>query len=244
MPQLPDKSVDMILCDLPYGTTACKWDTIIPFEPLWAQYKRLIKDNGVIALTASQPFTSALVMSNPENFKYALVWDKGLPTGFQMAKIRPLKQHEDILIFSLNRSTYNPQKVERVKPRIYNRGPAVVGGETLNEVKHDGKDRTLTHYEPRSIFCIPNANNKAKIHPTQKPTELFEYLISTYSNPDEIILDNCAGSFTTAIACINTNRKYICIEKDEHYFNIGSERIRKHIKQLNKESNQSQKGES
>lgn len=234
MPTLPDKLVDMILCDLPYGTTACKWDTIISFEPLWAQYKRLIKDNGAIVLTASQPFTSALVMSNPGWFKYALVWDKSLPTGFQMAKIRPLKQHEDVLIFCSGVGTYNPQKIERKVPRTYNRGPASVGGETLNEVKHDGKDRVLTHYEPRSIFCIQNANNKGKLHPTQKPTGLFEYLIRTYTNEGDTVLDNCAGSFTTSIACINTNRRYICIEKDPDYFKIGSDRIKNHLTKLGK----------
>ncbi len=228
MPTLADKSIDMILCDLPYGTTACKWDTVIPFEPLWRQYKRLIKDNGAIVLTASQPFTSALVMSNPGWFKYSLVWDKALPTGFQMASLRPLKQHEDVLIFCKGTGTYNPQKVERWKPRIYNRGPAIVGGETLNEVKHDGKDRTLTHYEPRSIFCIPNANNKEKEHPTQKPVALFEYLIRTYTNEGDTVLDNCAGSGTTGVACLNTGRKFILIEKDAGYCEIIRKRIAEH----------------
>jgi site-specific DNA-methyltransferase (adenine-specific) len=182
MAEIPDGSVDMVMCDLPYGTTACKWDSMIPFGSLWGAYRRACKRNAAIVLTASQPFTSALVMSNAADFKYCWVWDKGLPTGFQMAAIRPLKQHEDIAVFYAEQATYNPQKVLRDKPRKYNRGPAVVGGETLNHVAHDGKDRVLTHYEPRSVIREVNANNRDKVHPTQKPVALMEYLIRTYTN--------------------------------------------------------------
>ena len=225
MKQMPDQCVDMVICDLPYGITACKWDSIIPFEPLWAQYTRIIQQNGIIVLTASQPFTSALIISKLDWFKYAMVWDKALPTGFQMSGLRPLKQHEDVIIFCQGSGTYNPQKVLRRKPRIYNRGGAVVGGETLNEVKHDGQDRILTHYEPRSIFCVSNTNNKAKEHPTQKPVPLFEYLIRTYSNEGDLILDNCAGSGTTGIACINTKRSFVLVEIDPGYCEIARKRI-------------------
>lgn len=236
MREIPDGSVDMVMADLPYGTTACKWDSVIPFEPLWEAYRRVCKKNAAIVLTASQPFTSALVMSNVKDFKYCWVWDKGLPTGFQMAANRPLKQHEDVVVFYAKQPSYNPQKILRDKPRIYNRGPAVVGGETLNHIIHDGKDRVLTHYEPRSIIREVNANNKGKVHPTQKPVALMEYLIRTYTNEGEAVLDNTMGSGTTGVACVNTGRRFIGIERDEEYMKIAESRIAAAVKSAVAES--------
>ena len=222
MKQIPDCSVDMILCDLPYGTTACKWDTIIPFEPLWEQYERIIKDNGAIVLTAAQPFTSALVMSNPKMFKYSWIWDKVKPSGFQVAKYRPMMRQEDVLVFGKGRINYNPIMTLREKVKT----SRVYSSSDSNPLKNnDGKNRTYTHKYPQSILTFSNAVQKGKIHPTQKPVPLFEYLIRTYTNEGETVLDNCAGSFTTAVACDNTNRNWICMEKEEKYCNIGLTRI-------------------
>jgi len=224
MKKLPGRCIDMILCDLPYGTTACKWDHVIPFEPLWKEYKRLIKDRGAIVLTASQPFTSALVMSNTQDFKYELVWDKCLPTGFALAKIQPLKQHENILVFGKGKIIYNPQKEKRPIPRIYNRTqPGYSGSSNLKS--HDGKDRVLEYYEPRSLLTFSNANNKDKQHPTQKPVALFEYLIKTYTNEGDLVLDNCIGSGTTAVAAKRTGRHFIGIELSEEYCEIARKRV-------------------
>ena len=224
MKEIPDKSIDMILCDLPYGTTACKWDTIIPFEPLWKQYERIIKDNGAIVLTASQPFASALVMSNPKLFKYEWIWDKVLPTGFAIAKHQPMKQHEQVLVFGKGKVVYNPMLTPREKPRVYNRTHEKYEG-SENLQKHDGEDRVLTHYQPRTIIKESNANQKGKVHPTQKPVPLFEYLIKTYTNEGDTVLDNCMGSGTTGVACLNTNRNFIGIELDNKYFEIAKQRI-------------------
>ena len=222
MKRIPDCSVDMILCDLPYGTTACKWDTIIPFEPLWEQYERIIKDNGAIVLTAAQPFTSALVMSNPKMFKYSWIWDKVKPSGFQVAKYRPMMRQEDVLVFGKGRINYNPIMTLREKVKT----SRVYSSSDSNPLKNnDGKNRTYTHKYPQSILTFSNAVQKGKIHPTQKPVPLFEYLIRTYTNEGETVLDNCAGSFTTAVACDNTNRNWICMEKEEKYCNIGLTRI-------------------
>jgi len=227
MKRIADKSVDMILCDLPYGTTACKWDTIIPFEPLWEQYERVIKDNGAIVLTASQPFTSALVMSNPGIFKYSLVWNKVNSSSGLHAKNQPLRSHEDIHVFGKNKIMYNPQMVvatERVdKERLIPNGDAF-SGKSKKRV-YDNKGLKY----PKSILTFSNANQRGKLHPTQKPVALFEYLIRTYTNENETVLDNCMGSGTTAIAAINTNRNYIGFEMDTNYFNLANERIEQHL---------------
>jgi site-specific DNA-methyltransferase (adenine-specific) len=227
MKAIPDKSVDMILCDLPYGTTACKWDTIIPFEPIWKQYKRLIKDNGAIVLTASQPFTSALVMSNPGMFKYCWVWDKKKGGSPLLSKIQPIRITEDVVVFGKGRVTYNPIMTPRDNPvsRGKNKG---VASETTNNAFIE--DKIYTEFYPKNILEISNADQTNKIHPTQKPVALFEYLIKTYTNEEELVLDNCSGSGTTAISCINTNRNYICIEKDNDYFNKSVERINNHVR--------------
>jgi len=226
MKYIDDKSIDMILCDLPYGTTQCKWDIVIPFEPLWEQYERIIKDNGAIVLFGSQPFTSALVMSNLKLFKYEWIWQKTLATNFMLVKKQPAKKHENILVFYKKQPTYNPQmeigKPYKDKPR--KRTVGIHGNaETIKKaINNEG-----TRY-PSSVQLFSNGNN-GNVHPTQKPVELCEYLIKTYTNENELVLDNCIGSGTTAIACINTNRNYIGFELDKEYYEIAKNRINKHI---------------
>lgn len=231
MKDIPDGSVDMILADLPYGTTACKWDSVIPFEPLWEQYERVIKDNGAIVLTASQPFTTKLINSNINLFKYELIWDKVKPSSGLHAKQQPLRQHENILIFGKNKIEYNPQmkKTElRIdKPRVANNGEAFGGKNVLRQ--HNNKGLKY----PRSILKVSNANQRGKIHPTQKPVALLEYLIKTYTNENETVLDNTMGSGSTGVACQNTNRNFIGFELDETYFNIAKERLENNMEQLN-----------
>ena len=225
MKRIPDKSIDMILCDLPYGTTACKWDTVIPFEPLWEQYKRIIKDNGAIVLTASQPFTSALVMSNLKMFKYCWVWDKKKPGAIGIAKYQPLRYTEDIVVFSKKTTRYFPQMVNREKVKVSrNYKHSEINAPSLKEMS---ENKEYTQKFPSNIIEVSNANQNNKLHPTQKPVALFEYLIKTYTNEGETVLDNCMGSGTTAIACINTNRNFIGFEIDKHYCDIANERIRK-----------------
>ena len=224
MPKIVDKSIDMILCDLPYGTTACKWDTIIPFEPLWEQYKRIIKDNGAIVLTASQPFTSALVMSNPDMFKYSLIWDKVKSSQPHLSKIQPMKRHEDILIFGKGKVNYYPQKVLKDKPR------KAYGSKMTKDNDHKLGLKQLspyliTHSFPTSIIPFSNADNTTRVHPTQKPVALFEYLIKTYTNERDLVLDNCAGSGTTGVACKELGRNFIGIEISPEYFKIAQNRI-------------------
>jgi len=231
---MPDlEPIDMILCDLPYGTTACKWDTIIPFEPLWKEYKRLIKDNGAIVLTASQPFTSALVMSNIEMFKYEWIWEKHKGTNFLLAYKMPLKIHENVCIFYKEQSLYNPQKLEGFtycRRGSHNKRKAGVFGKK-EPIRYSEKHEP-TKRLPVSIQKFSNHNQKANsFHPTQKPVALFEYLIKTYTNEGDTVLDNCAGSGTTAIACMKTNREYILIEKEEKYCEISAKRIENERKQ-------------
>lgn len=230
MKLIPDGSIDMILCDLPYGTTACKWDTIIPLEPLWEQYERIIKNNGAIVLTAAQPFTSKLVSSNYEMFKYEWIWDKVTARGHLVAKKRPMSQHENILVFGLGSITYNPQMVDRPKDKIeYRKKTEYKRTEIMGGVSSAPKDRIYDKWYPKTIITSSNASSSLKsLHPTQKPVALFEYLIKTYTNEGDLVLDNCAGSGTTGIACINLNRKYILIEQDEYYVGVIKDRISKH----------------
>lgn len=227
MQNIPDGSVDMILADLPYGTTQCSWDSIIPFEPLWAHYKRVIKPNGAIILTASQPFTSALVMSNPKMFKYTWVFKKSLPVGHGYAKFRPMSNHEDICVFAKGKTIYNPQFVPRDSPRVYTRKNASLSGSSSMS-SHDGKTRVLEGKYPLTVQEFNTSVQKGKVHPTQKPVALFEYLIKTYTNEGDLVLDNVAGSGTTGEACENLNRRYILIEQDEKYFNTLTQRINVH----------------
>jgi site-specific DNA-methyltransferase (adenine-specific) len=224
MKLIPDKSIDMILCDLPYGTTSCKWDTIIPLEPLWEQYKRIIKDNGAIVLTAAQPFTSNLVMSNIEWFKYALVWDKVNASSGLHAKLQPLRSHEDILIFGKGKITYNPQMEKAEKHRLDKEREIPNGDAFGGKLKKRIYDNKGLKY-PKSIIKISNANQRGKFHPTQKPVALFEYLIKTYTNEGEIVLDNCIGSGTTAVAALKTNRRFIGFETEPEYIQIANKRL-------------------
>ena len=225
MAQLPDASVDMILCDLPYGTTACKWDTVIPFEPLWAQYRRVAKRNAAIVLTAAMPFTAALVMSNPRDFRYSLVWDKvNKYTGYANANKMPMRRHEDILIFYGALPTFNKQ---------YRQGRPFVSRVTGGAGQHMGRtglpeDRQTVNtglHNPCSIVDIKAKTPEQGLHPTQKPVALMEYMIRTYTREGEVVLDNCMGSGTTGVACVNTGRQFIGIERDPGYFKIASERI-------------------
>jgi len=229
MQNIPDKSIDAIICDLPYGTTACKWDTIIPFELLWEQYKRIIKDNGAIVLFGSQPFTSALVMSNVKMFKYEWVWNKKLGGNSMLVKYQPYKIHENILVFGKGKTIYNPIMEIRGKERIKN-------GKTSKEIENafnvKGGEKTYNNiYYPQSILEKTNAGRTGRLHPTQKPEALLEYLVKTYTNEGDTVLDNTMGSGTTGVACKNLNRSFIGIEMDDKYFEIAKKRIESHVVQ-------------
>lgn len=231
MNDIPDKSVDMILCDLPYGTTACKWDSIIPLDKLWEQYQRLIKDNGAIVLFGSQPFTTALIMSNIKEYKATWYWKKERGTNFVQAKRYPMRVIEECLLFCKGTPTYNPI-LRKVKPYSHVLPKPKKGTSQHMDSKSVDSEGNRIYKSYNTAYPINvlefSRDNMAKgksLHPTQKPVALFEYLIRTYTNECETILDNCAGSFTTSIACLNTNRNYICIEKDEGYCDIGRQRI-------------------
>jgi len=231
MKRIPDGSIDMILADLPYQATANKWDSIIPFKPLWEQYERIIKDRGAIALTAQTPFDKKLGYSNLKLLRYEWIWDKKLGSGSLNAKKVPLKRHENILIFYKKAPTYNPQMR---KGRYRNKSTSKPSSNSGNygEIKHV-KDNYNDDYYPTSILEFSNANVRGRLHPTQKPVALFEYLIKTYTNEGETVLDNVMGSGTTAIACMNTERNYVGFELDETYYEKSLERIENHVQQLN-----------
>ena len=244
MKRIPDKSVDMILCDLPYGTTACKWDTIIPFEPLWEQYERVIKDNGAILLFGSEPFSSHLRLSNLKKYKYDWKWDKVTGTGHLVAKFQPMQKIEDIMVFGKGRITYNPQmklltdeeyktKIGKISKKKSYKSKSELTGEK-NELSVTDRDIESYKYKhPNNVLTyskyMKECNNVKRLHPTQKPVALFEYLIKTYTNEGDLVLDNCMGSGTTAIACMNTNRNFIGFELDETYYNIAKDRIENHV---------------
>ena len=220
MKDIPDKSIDMILTDPPYGTTACKWDTVIPFDKLWEQYNRVIKDNGAIVLFGSQPFTSKLICSNIENYKYDWIWDKKKAPNFRGVKYQPLIPYEIISVF--NTTKYNPQMTEG-KMRKKGGNPSKYEEQAISK---GTKPKINNLYYPKAILEFSKANNKESgLHPTQKPVALLEYLIKTYTSENEVVLDSCMGSGSTGIACANTNRNFIGIELDENYFNIAKERI-------------------
>jgi site-specific DNA-methyltransferase (adenine-specific) len=240
MSGIEDKSIDMILCDLPYGTTACKWDTILPFVSLWEQYERVIKDNGAIVLFCQQPFTAALVSSNYALFKYMWYWRKSRPSGFVNARLKPLKDIEEIAVFSKgstangakNNMIYVPQGLVEVNKK-WKRPKRYGDGKGVNTMRENHSLDRVIEYEnyPRQVLDY-EMHNVGQIHPTQKPVALFEYLIKTYTKEGEVVLDNTAGSMTTAIASINTDRDFIVIEKDPEYFRKGSERVNNHIEDL------------
>jgi site-specific DNA-methyltransferase (adenine-specific) len=225
MKEIPDKSIDAIICDLPYGTTQCSWDSIIPFDKLWEQYKRIRKDNTPIVLFGSEPFSTYLRMSNIKEYKYDWIWDKKSTSGFLNAKKQPLKRYEIISVFSNGKHLYYPQMVVRGKVRCkgsYNKKNGngdMVYGKFNNQIKYNNE------YYPTNILEFSNANQNDKIHPTQKPVALLGYLIKTYSNEGDLILDNCSGSGTTAVACHELGRRFICIEKDKDYYEQSKERL-------------------
>jgi site-specific DNA-methyltransferase (adenine-specific) len=228
MPDIPDGSVDMVLTDPPYGTTACKWDSVIPFEPMWEHLKRITKPNGAIVLTASQPFTSALIMSNVGMFRHNFVWDKVSPTGHLNAKIKPLLRHEDVIVFSQSKHgsmEYHPQmRTGKYRNKSPKRSTDGVEGRCYGVVDHKG-DNYNDQYYPTTIYEHSTANRLNKQHPTQKPVALMEYLIRTYTNEGETVLDFTMGSGTTGVACANLARSFIGIEMDADYFALASKRI-------------------
>lgn len=239
MKNISDKSIDLILCDLPYGTISCSWDVIIPFDKLWEHYNRIISPSGNIVLFASQPFTTDLITSNRKNFKYCLVWEKNVPTGMTYSKYRPMKYHEDVCVFNSGNSIYNPIKKERVGEgkSCYNY-EHYAGNSNHTKVEKIKKRYDPDFVNPSSILkfdVVPNRSGK--LHPTQKPVELLEYLIETFSNEDSVILDNCMGSGSTGVACSNLNRNFIGIEKETEYFDIAKSRIENNITKIsNKKS--------
>ena len=236
MKDIPNKSIDMILCDLPYGTTACKWDVIIPFEPLWKQYNRVIKDNGAIVLFATQPFTTLLIGSNIKCYKHSWVWHKKNAGNILVAKYQPLKTTEDIVVFSKSgkRVNYYPIMTsghkDRSKEKPRRKRSDLFSGIKSGEFK-EGTNKKPDERYPKHLIEFSNASQKDRLHPTQKPVNLLEYLIKTYTKEGETVLDNCMGSGSTGVACINTNRNFIGIELDENYFNIAKERIENHNKE-------------
>ena len=233
MPLIPDKSIQLILADLPYGLISCKWDSIIDLELLWKQYKRIIKDNGAIVLTASQPFTTKLISSNYEMFKYEWIWDKVQPTGALTVKKMPMKQHENILVFYLQQPIYNRQMTDRKKEDLRVNAVRNKNNQKTNfGYEHTGgmimkyaEDYDPTKVNPKSILTYSKQPTRTKnLHPTQKPLELMKYLIKTYSNENDMVLDNTMGSGTTCLAAKELNRRFIGIEKEANYYEIACRR--------------------
>jgi site-specific DNA-methyltransferase (adenine-specific) len=235
MKTLPDGSVDMILCDLPYGTTQCKWDVVIPFEPMWMQYERIIKKTGAIVLFACQPFTCILGASKIELLKYSWVWEKTKPTNFINAKRQPLRGFEDILVFYRQQPTYNPQGILRVNRHRKNSGTSARTIQDKEVAVHDGGlfqeswTQQFTNY-PRGLILEAENGRSDSVHPTQKPVALLEYFIKTYTNEGDTVLDNCMGSGSTGVAAMNLKRKFIGIELDATYFEIAQKRVTEAIK--------------
>lgn len=237
MKEIPESAVDMVLCDLPYQMTDCAWDKIIPFPELWGQYHRIIKENGAIVLFSAQPFTTKLIYSNLKHFRYCWYWKKNNKTGFSYAKYQPMRCIEDICVFYKKMPTYNPQGLKRLENGRMKKGlnsnvDGIYKAGALSK-KHTQK---YTGYPVHVLEFKKDATNKNRLHPTQKPVALLEYLIKTYTSPGEVVLDNCMGSGSTGEAAINTGRKFIGIEKDEHYFNVAKERIRGVVENVNPET--------
>lgn len=225
MQQLPENSIDLILCDLPYGVTNCKWDTIIPLDALWEAYKRIIKPRGAIVLTAIQPFTTKLINSNRKWFRYCWYWIKNQVTGFPFAKKQPMRCVEDIVVFYKQAPTYNPQGLIRVEKGIKSNR----NGKSASSIYRNGLQKdTIAYYTNYPKQPLYFKSQREGLHPTQKPVDLFEYLIKTYTNPGDTVLDNCMGSGTTGVACRNTGRNFIGMELEEEYFRIAENRILKH----------------
>lgn len=226
MKDIPDGSIDMILCDLPYEQTHNDWDEIIPFKPLWKQYNRIIKDNGAIILFGNGMFTAKLMMSNPKMWRYNIIWQKTQPTGFLNAKKMPMRNHEDICVFYKKLPTYNPQKTTGHIRKVSKAEHKVGCKSTTDYGKHGLTTYDSTERYPLSVWKFAKDVQKSALHPTQKPVALLEHLIKTYTNEGDVVLDNCMGSGSTGVACVNTNRKFIGMELDETYFNVAKERIK------------------
>jgi site-specific DNA-methyltransferase (adenine-specific) len=228
MKEIPDGSVDMILTDPPYGTTACKWDTVLDLDRMWAELERVVSPKGAIVMTASQPFTSALIMSNPKMFKYEWIWEKSKASNFLQAKRQPLKAHENVLVFCKSSTMYYPVMEKGEAYKGEGRSKKGSNWEGVNDVPNPTyrNDNKGTRY-PRSVkyFKTAESEKTGALHPTQKPVALMEYMIRTYTNEGETVLDFTAGSFTTGVACVNLDRKFIGIETDDHYYDIGTERV-------------------
>ena len=222
MKDIPDKSVDMILCDLPYGTTACEWDKVLPLDELWKQYKRIIKKDGAIVLFGKEPFSSYLRMSCLELYKYDWIWDKKIPSGMCNAKIMPMQQVELISIFINGKNFYNPQMILRDIPIKSGGNKESISGGTKGFIGEYKKEYTYKY--PTTLISFDKIR-RGSLHPTQKPVALMEYLIKTYTNEGDLVLDNCAGSGTTGVACKNLNRNFILIEKEEKYIKVIEERL-------------------
>lgn len=218
MQDISDGSVDMILCDLPYGTTACKWDSVIPFEPLWAQYKRILKTNGAAMLFASQPFTTKLINSNFKDFRYCWYWKKANMTGGIFAKIQPMRCIEDIAVFYRKKPMYNPQGLRKLDG-------GKVNAASKSSVYGQKKNPSVQLYTGYPHHLLEFRKDAHRLHPTQKPVALLEYLIRTYTVPGDVVMDNCMGSGSTGVACVNTGRDFIGMELEQKYFDIASERI-------------------
>lgn len=232
MRRIPDKSIDMILCDLPYGVTKNKWDLAIDPKLLWEQYERVIKDNGAIVLFGQDKFTAQMMLSNPKLHRYNLIWQKTTPTGFLNARKMPLRTHEDIMVFYKNLPTYNPQKTIGHKRKVSTAEHKRNSLKSTNYGDYKLHTYDSTERYPTSVLRFPTDKQKSAIHPTQKPVALCEYLIRTYTNEGETVLDNCIGSGSTAIACINSNRSYIGFEIDKKYYDLAIERIAGYVKPL------------
>ena len=225
MQQIPDGSVDMVLCDLPYGVTNNKWDTVLPLEQLWKHYRRIVKPNGAICLFADGMFMAMLMLSAPKLWRYNLVWDKVLSTGFLNANRRPLRSHEEVCVFYQKQPIYNPQKTVGAKSHSMGKPKECANN---NYKKHGFLDNSDIHGNmkfPTSILRYQKPHASKAVHPTEKPVALCEWLIKTYTNPGETVLDNCMGSGSTGVACVNTGRQFIGMELDEGYFQIAKERI-------------------
>ena len=235
MKKIDDKSIDFIFTDLPFSTTQNSWDVLIPFEPLWEQYERIIKDNGCIALWAQSPFDKRLACSNEKLYRYEWIIEKTKATGHLNAKKMPMKAHENILIFYKKLPTYNPQKTTGHTPihsytkYVETQNNTEIYGRMNKELSGGGE----TDRYPRSVITFASDKQKSCLHPTQKPLALCEYMIKTYTNPEDLVLDSCAGSCTTAVAALNTNRNYICFEKDKDIFEVGSKKVAEYKGEIN-----------
>lgn len=226
MAQLPDASIDLILCDPPYGSTACAWDSILDLERMWAEYRRILKPTCAVVLTSSQPFTTILIASNMRAFRYSWVWNKRKPGNIFLAKSQPMKIHEDICVFGFDRKAprYFPVMVPRERSKVSrNYGTGAAFARSLGTGQTEPTEYRDKY--PQSIIDVSNADQRGKIHPTQKPVPLMEYLIRTYSLPGDVVLDNCMGSFTTAVACLNTGRHFVGYESDASYWTAGQDRL-------------------